>query len=219
MVKDIINLETLNMAELAGVVTIYPWYAQARMELCKRMAELGEGGWSQQRFAEEALYLGSRKLLSRLLESSTMESLVDTDLPAESPVPSPELSAATAPEEKTPQADVVSQTGAYLEKQDGGRSTIVVVGGDYFSQADYESAREDSDNFLAGLKRSEAVGAALENVSADDFSEFCTESLAEVYASQGYLDAAKEIYSKLSLRYPEKSVYFATLIEKIDKNI
>ena len=36
------------------------------------------------------------------------------------------------------------------------------------------------------------------------------------YLDQGYKDKAKEIYSKLSLRYPEKSAYFAALIEKID---
>ena len=48
--------------------------------------------------------------------------------------------------------------------------------------------------------------------------DFCTETLAQIYAEQGYNEQAKQIYSKLSLRYPEKSVYFASLIEKLDKN-
>ena len=34
--------------------------------------------------------------------------------------------------------------------------------------------------------------------------------------SKTELEQAKEIYSKLILRYPEKSAYFATLIEKLN---
>ena len=51
-----------------------------------------------------------------------------------------------------------------------------------------------------------------------DMADFCTETLAQVYLEQGYPAEAKKIYSKLILRYPEKSVYFATLIEEIEKN-
>ena len=45
--------------------------------------------------------------------------------------------------------------------------------------------------------------------------EFVTETLAQIYASQGYFSQAKEIYEKLILAYPEKSAYFAALIEKL----
>lgn len=40
-----------------------------------------------------------------------------------------------------------------------------------------------------------------------------------IYLDQGYYDQAKAIYSKLILAIPEKSAYFASLIEKIDKLI
>ena len=57
-------------------------------------------------------------------------------------------------------------------------------------------------------------------VSADieDEEDMVSEELAEVYLAQGLKDMAKETYRKLSLLNPEKSVYFAGLIEKIDKN-
>ena len=44
-----------------------------------------------------------------------------------------------------------------------------------------------------------------------------TETLAQIYLEQGYPQEAIDIYSRLSLRYPEKSVYFAALIDEINK--
>ena len=52
----------------------------------------------------------------------------------------------------------------------------------------------------------------------DDEEDMVSEELAEVYLAQGLKDMAIETYRKLSLLNPEKSVYFAGLIEKIDKN-
>ena len=52
----------------------------------------------------------------------------------------------------------------------------------------------------------------------DDEDDFVSEELAEVYLAQGLKDMAKESYRKLSLVNPEKSIYFAGLIEKIDSN-
>ena len=52
----------------------------------------------------------------------------------------------------------------------------------------------------------------------DDEDDLVSEELAEVYLSQGLKDMAKETYRKLSLLNPEKSIYFAEIISKIESN-
>ena len=49
-----------------------------------------------------------------------------------------------------------------------------------------------------------------------DDDDMVSEELAEVYLAQGLNDMAIETYRKLSLLNPEKSVYFAEIISKIE---
>ena len=184
MVTDCIDITTLNLGELSGVVSLYPWYAGARMELCRRMATLGEEAWDSSKYADHALYIPSRRLVFAQMEKS-----------------------------RKAQAAALEQATAQKPKP---ARQIFVIGGDYFSQEDYDSVRKEDDNIFASFA-GKASKAPVQSEYHDDFTDFCTESLAKVYAEQGYPDKAIEIYSKLSLRYPEKSIYFASLIEEIER--
>ena len=55
------------------------------------------------------------------------------------------------------------------------------------------------------------------SVNFDDLA-FCTETLGHIYAQQGFYDKAIEVFSKLILLYPQKSAYFAALVNEMKKN-
>ena len=180
--QDIMNLKKLNLEELSGVVSIYPWFSCARLELCRRMAALGEEAWEAEKYAQQALYVPYRSKIYEIMKGRKEKKV------ALSPVKAP--------------------------KQ------VYVIGGDYFSAEQYAQAKKAEDNifsaFISKALESEVDYAKIEEDPAST-EDFCTEELAKVYLEQGYKDKAKQIYSKLSLLIQEKSIYFADLIEKIDK--
>ena len=187
-----IDIHSLTLEELSGVISLYPWYGGARMELCRRMS--GVGALSESQLAETALHLGNRGVLSGLLHEGRTVDCSDKDVH--------QLMQAFMPEEPALQP----------------ARKVYVVGGDYFSQDQYEDVRSDGDGIFskfAAKAREEGYVDEPEPEAGTD--GFCTETLAGIYLEQGYPQEAIDIYSRLSLRYPEKSVYFAALIDEINK--
>ena len=58
---------------------------------------------------------------------------------------------------------------------------------------------------------------AIEKIASESNTDakIITEAMASVLVQQGKTAKATELYQKLSLLYPEKSVYFATLIDEL----
>lgn len=54
--------------------------------------------------------------------------------------------------------------------------------------------------------------------SLEDDGELVTESLAQVYAAQGLVDKAEDIYQKLCLKFPEKKAYFVAQLQKLKES-
>ena len=198
MVGQAMDIRRLNMEELLGVVNIYPWYAGARMELCRRMSQAGT--LSEGQLSQTALYVCSRRILHKMLREGKKADYSDADV---------SRLVAGLVEQPAPEAPAPEPQPAEEARR------IFVVGGDYFTSSQYRAARHDDDNIFSGFATSERETEPEQ--MREDF-DLCTETLAQIYAEQGYMDEAKQIYSKLSLRYPEKSVYFAALIEKLEQN-
>ena len=193
-----IDIKKLNIDELVGVVTLYPWFSGARRELCDRMSRMGNA-WGDAQFADAALYMADREMLADMLRSSSAVDWSDSD--AEQLLKS-----------------YISESKKSANVEESKRRPVHVVGGDYFSQSDYEAVKSSGDNLFAHY------AARSRNEKNDDSSEVgeiavYTETLAQIYLEQGYPEQAKRIYSKLLLAYPEKNTYFAALIAKIENEI
>ena len=195
MVDSRIQLRSLSTGELTGIINIYPWFGGARKELCRRMAR--EGGATEEQFAEMALHIPAREKIYRLLREPALPSASYRK---------------TAPDvEETPR-----EVQPKPEPAPRSKPSVRIAGGDYFSASEYEQVSSGGDSLLTGLHFKARKESSDEKPSKDITELFQTEALAEIFADQGYPDIAKRIYSKLILVYPEKSAYFASLIEKLD---
>ena len=76
--------------------------------------------------------------------------------------------------------------------------------------------RSDSHRIVA--EEGEVTQEIVVEAAFDDEDDMVSEELAEIYLAQGLKDMAKETYRKLSLLNPEKSIYFAEIISKIESN-
>ncbi|MCF0174544.1 MAG: tetratricopeptide repeat protein [Bacteroidales bacterium] len=167
--------ENLTIQELSSLVEQYPWFPQARKELCNRLFEGGDEQWKKNLFATHGVYMPDRSVLYKIYCSKK---------------------------------NITKPVKIY--KTD----PRVSKGGDFFSQEDYASVSQGDYTFKIGnTKPSNDV------LDSDVKVEFFTETLAEIYAEQGYIAQAKQIYNQLLLANPEKSAYFASLIENLNENI
>ena len=192
--KDYIDLKTLTMDELAGVVHLYPWFGGARKELCRRMARLGGEAWGETQYAGEALYVADRASIATFARSRADCSDKDVEEILRSYI---------APEPEPEEAPV--------------QRTVHVVGGDYFSQSEYEHVRQSEDNIFTRFATKPRTEGSRDDKGGSDIADrFATETLAEIFAEQGCPEEARRIYSRLILDNPEKSAYFASLIDQLN---
>ena len=191
-----IDLKKLNLDELVGVVNLYPWFGGARKELCERMLKVGGDGWGEAQYADAAMYIASRGKISNMLRSSRSCNWTDDE--------------------------VENLIKSYIAEDDAAKETpsgqrrVHVVGGDYFSQAEYDQVRRSDDNVFSRYAAKAKQEKPYE-VQEDSEFDLYTETLAQIYLEQGYPEQARSIYSKLLLANPEKNAYFAALIQKIDE--
>ncbi|MBQ6688296.1 MAG: hypothetical protein IJN02_03565 [Bacteroidales bacterium] len=194
--SDFIDINRLDLSELLGVVNLYPWFGYARMELCRRMGKAG--GLEKRQVSDAAIYVADKRKLAGILRSSDSMNWEDAEL------------------EKLLRSYIAEDSTESAEMR--GKRKVYAGVGDYFTQDDYDQVRQSDDNVFSRY----AAKARQDRSDSDKIDvefDLYTETLAQIYAEQGYYEQAKRIYSKLILAYPEKSAYFASLIQKMNEFI
>ena len=144
----------------------------------------------------DALYIGDRRQVAALLRAGNKARYADKDVERI-------LRSYIAP---APAAEAAGKPGREVH----------VVGGDYFSQAQYKGVGRADDNiFTRFAVKIKSDGAKDDKTGSDIADRYATETLAEIFAEQGCVEEARRIYSRLILENPEKSAYFAALIDKL----
>lgn len=193
--KTMQNLKSISTGELENLIEEYPWFAAARSEYLSR---------SRDTMTEEELRLAVARAGLFLISKGDFLKVV---------------SGRVEKERETARALAARQ-----EEQSQNRRYFV-VGGDYFGKEDFKEL--ENRGLAVETPNFSPVGSVLDSIS--DFvaaepekksseEDLCTETLAQVFVDQQFYSRAIEIYEKLILLYPEKSAYFASLIEKV-KNI
>lgn len=77
-----------------------------------------------------------------------------------------------------------------------------------------EKPKETTLRFIPGFSVKQIAAKSL-----DEDKEIVSETLARIYEYQGYYLKSIKIYNKLSLKYPEKNVYFAVRIKELKQNL
>ena len=191
-----IDIRKLTLDELVGVVNLYPWFGGARKELCERMRKMGDGDWGRSQYVDAAMYVPSRTKMADIMRASLDHDWTDADV------------------EKLLKSYITEKEEAGADAPMGRK--VHVVGGDYFSQDDYDRVRRSDDKVFSRYAAKAKLEKSYEDVKEVEFDLY-TETLAQIYLEQGYPEQAKSIYSKLILANPEKNAYFAALIHKIDE--
>ena len=189
--SSFIDIRTLTLDELTGVVNLYPWYGGAHVELGRRMSKMGDS-WGEKQYAHGALYVSNRLVFARLARGASQADCSDKDLGA-----------------------LLASFMEPASAQKEGEHQVRVVGGDYFSQAQYDNVKEGGDNIFSRFAFKSSSTAGEESDTSDIAEHFATETLARIFAEQGRIEEARRIYSRLILEFPEKSAYFASLIDSL----
>lgn len=190
-----VEISALSNLSLAQTLELHPWFAAARAEYVFRQGgETHNQDAIDQAERQAALFFQYRKDLRIILKRRISGQQI---------CPVVEKNQAEAQESKT---SYYSGVGDYFSRED-------------FQALEKEGLAVETPCFGAVRQKSEEMGADLaptqiQSLGTDDL---CSETLAEVFANQQFYQRAIDIYEKLILLYPEKSAYFASLIEKVKK--
>lgn len=192
---------------LQKMLTDKPWFAMGHQLLAKEIQRFGQNDFANY-IAKAAIYSVNRKLLYDRLFDTVQNQNNNTELQnfnIEEKQPGERHETEQQPVFDYPVADYfANQTVSINENSEDAV--------DMFLALSQKISIKTEDNKNESVETDEITD--VEAIIGDDF---VTETLAKIYAEQGYVSRAIKVYEKLSLQDSKKSVYFASLIENLKK--
>lgn len=182
-----VRIQDMTREQLLEAVQAYPWFAAARAQLCMAVALESGTEASEGLFRDSLPYVPDPSFLSLRLHDLEPRNYSDADLKA-----------------------AIREVIASHPK-------VVMAGMDYFSREDYDMERSQEDMEISRMAMVDySAPAPAENRHGQETFDLVSETLAQIYAQQNHPERAIEIYKQLSLQSPEKSAYFASLIDNLN---
>jgi hypothetical protein len=217
-------IDNQNAKEIQQLVDRYPYFQSARILFLKSLYENKSISY-QSELKLTATYVGNRSLLQSFILSSKALHASEVSIEHVQPIASDKLQAISLPIEEpikntsrtVIEFDFDETTGKYQAFE---LPTLHDLPKEPLSEKKKQQL-EIIDRFIQTEPRIVPKDRHIEHVpdlSIENTSEteFLTETLAEIYVRQKKYDKAIVMFQKLSLKLPQKSVYFASRISDIN---
>jgi len=181
------KLTSQTAKDLEGIIKKYPFFQLAWYIYIKNLKEIDSPEFEGV-LKRAAVHVSNRKLMYRFLNDKIIAVPLDND---------PEIRE--------------YKEGNLKQEEDKFSNDSLI---DKFLQGDYGVIRQNPEE---PKDRSNAHLKQVAEKSVEENEEIITETLANIYFQQKNYEKALDAFEKLSLKYPEKSVYFATRIEEIEE--
>jgi len=228
-------LNKSSLMELRQMVDDYPYFHTVRMLYLKNLAILDDNRLDKE-LKKMSIYIPDRRQLFLLIndkyftkrgkktqersavEVNKTEDVFDIVLANSAPEPVPSVLLTTDYvnwlETNSEDIPVVEGTEVRLKRQDLIDSFIENDSKVFLQRIDAHGANKSTDSENISEISNQIMN---EKLSLDD--SYFTETLARVYINQKRYEKALEIIRVLSLKYPEKNIYFADQIQYLEKII